>query len=985
MKHLIKKIAIYLSFAAIISNYGQVIENKNYIDFVNPFIGTGGHGHTYPGASLPFGMIQLSPDTRLDGWDGCSGYHFSDSVIYGFSHTHLSGTGVLDYGDILLMPTIGKINFDNGINSGHKNGYSSKFSHKNEIAKPGYYSVLLEDYGIQVELSVTERAGIHKYIFPKSDSANIILDLEHRDKVIDSYLKICNNNEIEGYRISKEWAEEQHIYFVIQFSKPFETFLIENEPTTSIEKSGNKIKCSFNFKTDNSEEIIIKIGISAVSIEGARKNLLTEIPDWNFDRIVSKAKEKWNNELSKIEIETTTEDEKIIFYTALYHAFLCPNLFNDVDGNYRGRDLKIHNTKDFENYTVFSLWDTYRATHPLFTIIQKKRTVDFIKTFLSQFEFGGRLPVWELAGNETFCMIGYHSIPVIVDAYVKGIINYDVEKIYKAMKHSAEQNDFGLKYFKQLGYIPASEEAESVSKTLEYSYDDWCIALMAKLLGKEDDYKYFIQRAQSYKNLFDNETGFMRAKMDARWFEPFDPREVNFNYTEANAWQYSFYIPQDINGLINLLGGKEKFNEKLNELFSTSSETTGREQADIAGLIGQYAHGNEPSHHMAYLYNFIGQPWKTQELVRKICNEMYSIQPDGLIGNEDCGQMSAWYIFSALGFYPVTPGCDYYAIGTPLVKEAIIKLEDGKKFKIKTENLNSENIFIQSVILNGKKWDKSYLFHKDIIAGGEIIFVMGDKPNYNWATQKDNSPMTRIDDFLISPVPIVISKSKTFIETMKFELKTVSNNSKIFFTTDGSEPNFNSRIYTEPILIDKTTTIKAFAFDEGLIPSKIISQTLLKIPEERKITLLTKYANQYSAGGDNALIDYIYGQGDFRTGSWQGYQGVDLIAIVDLGKTENVKNIKIGFLQDINSWIFFPTEVEFYISNNNEDFELIGRAENQITHNQWGVHIQNFETSLIDREVRYIKIVGKNLGICPEWHKGRGNPSWIFADEITIE
>ncbi|MBN2571646.1 MAG: GH92 family glycosyl hydrolase, partial [Ignavibacteriales bacterium] len=586
--------------------YCQTENSMNFTDYVNPFLGTGGHGHTYPGASLPFGMIQLSPDTRLEGWDGCSGYHYSDSVIYGFTHTHLSGTGVLDYGDILLMPTIGKVNFGNGFVSGHKNGYSSKFSHNNERAKPGYYSVILDDYGINVELTVTERAGMHKYIFPKSDNANIILDLVHRDLVLDSYLEIYSSTEIGGYRISKEWAEEQHIYFVIQFSKPFSSYLFEDQSIIINEVKSNNIKCGFIFYTEDKEEILIKIGISSVSIEGARKNLLSEIPDWDFEKIVSEAENKWNDELDKIEIETNNEEDKTIFYTALYHTFLVPNIFCDVDGNYRGRDLKIHQTNNFGNYTVFSLWDTYRAVHPLFTLLQQKRTNDFVKTFISQFEQGGRLPIWELAANETFCMIGYHSIPVIVDAYIKGIRDYDVEKIYEAMIHSAEQIDFGVKFYKKYGYIPASEEAESVSKTLEYAYDDWCLAQLAKRLGKADDYKFYIQRAQYYKNIFDKTTGFMRAKMDARWFSPFDPLEVNYNYTEANSWQYSFYVPQDITGLLNIVGGKENFISKLDEMFTTESKTTGREQADITGLIGQYAHGNEPSHHIAYLYNFVG-------------------------------------------------------------------------------------------------------------------------------------------------------------------------------------------------------------------------------------------------------------------------------------------------------------------------------------------------------------------------------------------
>ncbi|MFU8844916.1 MAG: GH92 family glycosyl hydrolase, partial [Bacteroidales bacterium] len=630
---------------------------NNVAAYVNPFIGTDAHGHTYPGATLPFGMVQLSPDTRLEGWDGCSGYHYSDSVVYGFSHTHLSGTGISDYCDILFMPTTGPVLLSNGSDNPDE-GYASRFRHEKEVASAGFYSVFLDDYDVLVELTCTKRVGFHQYTFEPQESRNVIVDLFHRDPVIESWLRVISENEIEGFRRSSSWADDQFLYFYAVFSQSFARFglAVEESVITGSSAEGTNVKGFFTFDPIGNKTLLVKVGISAVSVEGARKNLEAEVPHWDFEKIKTDAREAWNAELGKIRVTGGTDEQKTTFYTALYHAYAVPNLFQDVDGNFRGHDLAVHNSKDMTYYTVFSLWDTFRAAHPLYTITQNGRTADFIKTMLTQYSQGGRLPVWELAANETDCMIGYHSIPVIADAWLKGIDSFDVGKAFAAMKHSAELDHFGLMYYKKHGYIPAEEEAESVSKTLEYAYDDWCIAMMAKSLGKMDDYEQYIKRAQSYKNMFDPATGFMRARMNGRWFEPFDPKEVNFNYTEANAWQYSFFAPQDLSGLIGLFKGPDQFETMLDRMFEESHEITGRQQADITGLIGQYAHGNEPSHHMAYLYNYIGKPWKTQDRVRQIMDELYSHQPDGLCGNEDCGQMSAWYVFSAMGFYPVTPG-----------------------------------------------------------------------------------------------------------------------------------------------------------------------------------------------------------------------------------------------------------------------------------------------------------------------------------------
>ena len=699
------------------TNNASKQKDQPLIHYVNTFIGTGGHGHTYPGATLPFGMMQLSPDTRLDGWDGCSGYHYTDEYIYGFSHTHLSGTGISDYGDVLLMPT-NEINFNNGANG--KKGYRAHFSHDNEFAEPGYYKVNLDSTNIDVELTVAQRSGIHKYEFPSSENQFVILDLEHRDKVLDTKIEKISDTEIVGYRHSEAWAKDQRLYFVIKTSHPF------NDVLQSPSETGmpGARRSALNFINPNNEPVYIKVGISAVDIDGARKNLEAEVLNKDFETVKKEAQQLWESQLEKIVIESNDSDKKTNFYSALYHTMLAPQLYQDVDGRYRGMDLEIHETNDFNYYSVFSLWDTYRAAHPLYTIIEQDRTNDFIKTFLAKYDEGGIMPMWDLAGNYTDCMIGYHAVPVIADAYLKGLRDYDTEKAFEAMKHSATRDKFGLEAYKTYGFIPVDEESESVSKTLEYAYDDWTIAQMAKAMGKTDDYKTYIQRAQYYKNVFDPETNFMRGRFRNTWFTPFDPYEVNFNYTEANAWQYSFYVPQDVSGFIKLLGGKEKLEAQLDELFSAKTEISGRHQSDITGLIGQYAHGNEPSHHMAYLYNFVNKPHKTQEKVHQILTELYHNDPDGVSGNEDCGQMSAWYVLSSMGFYSVTPGSNEYIIGTPLFDKATINLENGKQFNITANNLSDSNTYIESVKLNGKALNETYISHSAIVSGGSLEFNM---------------------------------------------------------------------------------------------------------------------------------------------------------------------------------------------------------------------------------------------------------------------
>lgn len=984
-----KKIFIILVFVfiPIISLFSQNQETIDLTKYVNPFIGTGGHGHTYPGASMPFGMVQLSPDTRLSGWDGCGGYHYSDSIIYGFTHTHLSGTGVPDYCDILIMPTSGDIKFSN-------EEYSSSFQHKNESATAGYYSVLLDKFHIKAELTATLRCGFHKYTF-NGENSNFIIDLKHRNVVLESNIKFVNNREICGFRRSREWAKNKIVYFVMRFSEPFidngiavNDTLIQNKEYAE----GKNIKAYVSYNTDSRKIIYVKVGISGVSIEGAYKNLDAEIPDWDFTKVRMDAKEEWNKELNKIVVEGGTEDKKTIFYTALYHCFLCPNLYMDVDSMFRGTDKQIHKANGFANHTVFSLWDTYRAEHPLFTIIQQRRTNDFINTFLAQYEYGGMLPVWELSGNETFCMIGYHSVPVIVDAYVKGIRGFDTKKAFDAMRHSADTNLFGLECYRKFGFVPQDCEHESVSKTLEYAYDDWCIAQYAKCIGNTSEYNRFIQRSRYYENVYDRSTGFMRARVNGGWYNPFDPYEVNANYTEANAWQYTFYIPQAITERDKYEGGDSMLMNKLDQLFTVSSKTTGFELDDISGMIGQYAHGNEPSHHIAYLFNYFNEEYKTQNYVHKILTEFYINSPDGLIGNEDCGQMSAWYVLSAMGFYPVCPGRAEYSIGTPIFDKVTINLENGKQFLIRAKNVSEKNFYIQSSILNGQNRESNYLLHNTIINGGEIDFQMGNTPNINWVKKDIHNKFY----IFINQDLVINAKNKTFKDTMKIEINELKGNnkySKTYYTTDGSEPDLNSKIYTEPFIINKTTIVRAFNsrdltyIDSNFINtdrSHLIEAEFYKIPTNWSVKLFTDYDKKYNAGGPDGLIDGIRGKKNWRLGDWQGYQGKDFEAIVDLGKIQPVKKLGAEFLQDTRSWIVMPTEIEIAVSDNGVNFKVISTITNDIPDKELNVIIKEYTTD-VNLETRFVKIKAKNYGKLPSWHPGAGDDAYIFVDEIIIE
>ena len=1016
MKPLVSSI---FSFAFILafSFSASAQRKKDYTQLVDPFIGTGGHGHTYPGAVVPFGMVQLSPDTRLTGWDGCSGYYYADTVTYGFSHTHLSGTGIADYCDVLFMPTTGEPQFKN-------TDYLSGFKKKNEVATPGYYKTHLDKYNIDVELTASTRVGVHRYNFPKTNQANIIIDLQHRDEVLDSWIEVVNDHEIRGFRRSRSWADDQSVYFYAKFSKPFKTYGIATNDQVQPGKSklqGKNIKMFIRF--DNPGEVIAKVGISSVSADGALKNLDTEVPDFDFKKVQKDAKALWNNELSKIEVEgggptasaqqepenqnpptgynsqTGTHKQskqkkepaidyvkvkQTTFYTALYHAMLAPNVYSDVNGQYRGMDQKVHTADGFNYYTVFSLWDTYRAEDPLLNLIDRKRTLDFIKSFLAMYEQGGLLPVWPLASNETFCMVGNHSIPVIVDAYAKGIRDFNAGEAFTAMKAAVDRNQFGLDSYRKNGVVLSDDEPESVSKTLEYAFDDWCIAQMAKMLNKPDDYAVFIQRAQYWKNNFNNQNCFMQARANGGWYMPFEPTEINNNYTEGNAWQYSFLAPQDIEGLVVRMGGKAAFEAKLDELFTTNSKLTGREQDDVTGLIGQYAHGNEPSHHMAYLYNFTDSPDKTQFYINKILREEYSDKPDGLSGNEDCGQMSAWYVMSSLGIYNIAPGQQQFQVGTPQFDKAVINLENGKKFTILNPGagISRDDIYLQGMNLDKKSYNKVYLDYQDIANGGEFEVFTGKLPNKMFV-QGLEKPTSKITDDLIVPDPYIIAPAKTFKQPFNIEIKCADTAAKIFYTLDGSSPTENSTLYGSPINISTNTTVKAVAVENGK-SSFIDEGTFIKTRDDIKLTLVNKYLPNYADEGDNALINGLHGKANWRLGNWQGYQGNDLIAIIDMESIKQIKQASIGTLQDTGSWIVFPQYVQYWVSDDGINYKLAATVNTKVDIKDLNIQTQEFAAPL-NVKARYIKLIAKQYGPLPDWHESKGEQSYIFADEITVE
>ena len=797
-------------------------QKENPVDFIDPFIGTGFHGHTYPGATVPFGAVQLSPDTRAGNWDACAGYHYDDSTITGFSHTHLSGTGCIDLGDLLIRPTTQSIDL-----SKKTICTPTVFRHEDEKAEAGYYAVLLHEEGIRAELTATAHTGVHRYTFPKESTPTVIVDLKHsldNEHIYESSLQVVNPHEMTGMRNTRGWSDNQRIYFVIQCSQPFEkaTLVSNQKALEGKEAEGTDLQALLKFKDRTSEPIVMKVGLSIVSVENARENLQAEVEGFDFDAVKQAAYHTWNDAVSAIKVEGGTEEQKTNFYTALYHSMVVPNVVSDVNGQYRRHDQTIGQLpQGAVQYSTFSLWDTFRAWNPMMTLIDTTLVTNMIHSFLHIYDASGELPLWPLSAGETGTMIGYHSASVIADAYMKGIRGFDAEKALEALVVSSEKNQKGADYYISKGFIPSNIKKESISCLLEFAYDDWCIAQLAQALGKQEIYDTYIRRSQQYLNVFDGATRFFRPKrMDGNWETPFNPNEVGRAYTEATAWQYRFFVPHDVNGMVQLFGGKEAFTSALDDIFHTDAQVDG-DLVDITGLIGQYAHGNEPSHHIAYLYNYIGQPWKTQAMTRRLLDEMYAPTPEGIVGNEDCGQMSAWYILSSLGLYAVCPGSNEFTFTTPLFEKATLQLANGKTLTI-TANHPEKNLYIDKVELNGKEIETNFVTYEQLMGGGELHFSLTDQPNRKRGVTADSAPYSFTKEAVVS-IPYVDKDLNLFMDSVMVNLATATAVATVHYTLDGSEPTQQSPIFNAPLVLKNTTQINAKAFKDGFQPSSTLS------------------------------------------------------------------------------------------------------------------------------------------------------------------
>lgn len=948
------------------------------LSHVNPFVGTGGHGHTFPGPVLPFGMVQLGPDTRAEGWDGCGGYHYSDSVMYGFSHTHLSGTGVPDYADLLIVPQIGKVKIEPGFKN--PKGYGASFSHKEESASPGLYKVKLRNPDIDVRLTATERCGIHEYTFRSGKGKRyLVLDLGYRDKVIETGAEAEGRNRVRGYRISEGWAVRQHFYFDLETNVPF------SKAKWIADKKGNYVMV-LEFPS-SVKQVMVRVGISGTDKDGATNNLKAEATDWNFDKYVLGAQNAWRNELEAVQVFADEKEVLDNFYTALYHAYVHPGLWTDVDGRFRDFNQQIAKAENGELYSIFSLWDTYRGANPLYTILQPERTSRFVESFYRQYVNTGLLPVWTLSNNETNCMIGYHAVSVIADAQVKGIPLWHRKELLEAMIASSNYNHFGKRQFGAQGFISAGDEAESVSRTLEYGYDDWCIARYAAHLGYDSIAAVYDHRAANWVNLYHPESGFFQPRIGGMWLPNFRPNEVNHHYTEANAWQYSLAAPHHIASMVQMKGGKAQMERFLDSLFFSSSQMSGREQADITGLIGQYAHGNEPSHHMAYLYNYCGAPSKTQAMTDRIMREYYHNQPDGLSGNEDCGQMSAWYVLSALGFYPVSPGSPTYAIGRPMMDRVVIRT-GSVPMVIEALNNSPENKYIQSITWNGQPYEKLFITHEMIRSGGMLRLEMGDQPAAalnEYATDlQQGMPEDKV------AVPFFIAPGTTFAESITVSIdKLPGETGTVVYTTNGEEPNASSAIADKNLQFLQTTTLKARVYRQEngkVLYSPVVTTTFTHYNQDKVIELQTPYANQYSGSGSQTLVDGQLGNMDYRNTEWQGFHAKDVEAVIQLKEPKLISKVVISCMQDTKSWIFHPKSLTVEISDDGIHYRKAGTVQNtEVSDRKEGASINKFELDFPPVNATYVRIRVENYGVCPSWHLGAGGATWIFMDEIIVE
>ena len=978
-------------------------------DWVDPFIGTDGHGHVFPGATTPFGLVQLSPDTDTQGWDWCSGYHASDSTIIGFSHTHLSGTGGADLGDILFMPGSGTLRFEPGSKQDPDGGYRSRFDHANETASAGYYSVYLDDPHVRAELTAAPHTGVHRYTFDDTTGRHILIDLRHgiQDNVHSAAFRQVDDRTVEGWRRSNGWAADHTVYFRAEFSEPIRGIeaRIDGRDTTATEGEGKRVVLAV-FPDGAARTIEVKVGISTVDSDGAAANLAAEASGRTFDELTEAARADWNRELGKIRVAGGSDDDKKIFYTALYHSFIAPVLFSDVDGRYRGADRQIHagdTTAAGANYSIFSTWDTFRALHPLLSFVQPEVNGAVARSMLRYYEQTGRLPVWDLHMNENNCMIGYHSVPIITDAYFKGQLPDSLGALaLEAMVHSAMQNRYGgLPYYRALGYLPADRENNSVSKAVEYAYDDWCIAQMARRLGNDSLYRVFIRRAQFYKNHLDPADGFLKGRYaTGRFRTPFDPSDISIlgqgDYTEGNAWHYRFFVPQDVNTHIGLLGGDSAYVAAIDAMFSAPS-TTNDHSPDVSGLIGQYAHGNEPSHQVAYLYSYAGAPERTQERVAEIKRTMYTTARDGLCGNEDCGQMSAWYVFSAMGFYPVTPGSGVYVLGTPTFGRVEIDLASGRSFVVEAKGLDAKgkNIYIGSAEWNGEPYTKSYITDEMIAGGGKLTLHMVAAPTGSFGVDPADRPVAaipaedaRTSEELLSEVvfePYVEDTVRVFDGSLTLVPECLAAQPrKIVYTLNGTAPSAASPAVPEggiTLTGDAVLKLRTVVPDGRM--SRVHSDRFYRsVLHGAAVTLEEEPSAPYVNGGAAALTDFALGGDSYARPQWIGFNGKDAAGVIDMGQVRTLNQVGFHVLNTPGSWIVLPRGAVFEFSADGvnygrrvavpvPDFRAVGQ----------GAH--GFGAAVPGGvQARYIRFRIEN-GPLPEGHIGQGNPAWIFIDEIT--
>lgn len=977
--------------------------NNDILDYVDPMIGTDGIGHTFPGATTPFGMIQLSPSNDFKAWNWCSGYHYSDTVLKGFAHTHFSGAGLAGLGDVLLMPTLGSATTQPGTETQPESGYRSRFSHERETAKAGYYAVHLDDYDIDVELTATARVGFHRYTFNRAGQANIVVDPTHHlmEAISETAIEILSDTEIRGYKTSNGESGKRTVYFYATFSKPFASTLITDDGNTvddAQSKVGSRIASAVSFDVKAQEQINVKVGLSHTSYSGAYENFMAEANDTTFDQAYANAQNQWRDKINTIQVDMLNEEDLRTFATSMYHSFIHPNVISDVNGDFYLPE-QIFNT-DYPQYSNYSTWDTFRTLHPLYTLIEHEKTAEFVNSLASRKTVSDmELPVWEAMGHDNVCMIGHNTVSVMADAILKDVSGIDIEAAYTAMrsaafdtsKHSPNYDFNGMEDYIQYHYVPG-EIGASVSKTTEYNYFDWTISQVAKKLGYEEDYGLFKQRSIGYRTLFEADSGYLAPRnstgeLQEQNYQIWD--DLISNYVSGNVWGYSNFVPHDVAGLIELHGGKQEYAEFLDKIFADESEIGGSQHVDISGFIGKYGHGDEPSQHIPYFYMFLNQPWKTQSFVRQVLRDFYSDKPDGLINNDDLGQMSAWYIFSSMGFYPVNPGDLRYVIGSPLVKNAAINLANNKQFRVSVDNQSEENKYVKAVFLNGSPFNDYYITHDQIMAGGHLHFVMTSEPMAYWGSDVPVIPEPIKASVKYTPkitAAAHINGSTFFSEQTEITLTSLSKGD-IRYTLDGSEPTQQSTLYVGPIQLKDSAEIKVKVFVDGNLPSKTASQvfyrSLLPQLDNKASITLAHQAHKYGDPSGSQLIDGKVGALHFADGNWSGFTPSGLNGVIDFGSTQSITTVSINALVDTQVWIFPPKQLALSVSQDGENWTSIATKEG-VSVTQTSKGIQHYRFDFPTQSVRYLKVDVDNFGPLPRWHAGDGKAAFLFIDEIVF-